>query len=109
MNYVKGKVYDTDEDRIRYEDAYRKAWIAQCKVDAAVNPRVMLKLPEERKKQIQPESRPLNALGRTVNNLLKYNMGIPEIAASLEISQSEVEKMIENYGLPRDEKPRPDK
>jgi hypothetical protein len=48
MKYVKGMVYDTEEDRIRYEDAYRKAWIAQCKVDAAVNPRLMLKLPEDR-------------------------------------------------------------
>ncbi len=106
MNYVKGMVYDTEEDRIRYEDAYRKAWIAQCKVDAAVNPRVMLKLPEERKKQIQPENRPLNALGRTVNNLLKHKMGVPEISDSLEIAQSEIEIMIRKYGLPRDEKPR---
>lgn len=99
----------SETDRIRYEEAYRAAWQAQCKVDAAINPRVLLKPSEDRKKVVRSEDRPLNPLGRTVNNLLKYNMGIPEIAASLEIAQSEVEKMVKNYGLPRDEKPRPDK
>lgn len=37
--------------RIEYEDLYRKAWQAQCKRDAAVDPRLRLK-EDEKKKEV---------------------------------------------------------
>ena len=103
MRYAKGAV-NSEEDRIRYEDLYRKAWEAQCKRDAAVDPRVRLKEAEKKKKSsfVLPKDRPLNNLGRQVDRLARHKMDVHDISISVNISETEVRRIMKDYGLPRE-------
>lgn len=103
MRYAKGAV-NSEEDRIRYEDLYRKAWEAQCKRDAAVDPRVRLKEAEKKKKSsfVLPKDRPLNNLGRQVDRLARHKMDVHDISISVNVSETEVRRIMKDYGLPRE-------
>lgn len=103
MRYAKGAV-NSEEDRIRHEDLYRKAWEAQCKRDAAVDPRVRLKEAEKKKKSsfVLPKDRPLNNLGRQVDRLARHKMDVHDISISVNVSETEVRRIMKDYGLPRE-------
>ena len=91
----------TEEKRIQYEDLYRKAWEAQCKRDAAVDPRVRLKEAEKKKRffSVLPKDRPLTNLGRQVDRLARHNMDVHDMSLVLNISEPEVNSLI----IPDDE------
>lgn len=101
--YAKGAV-NSEEDRIRYEDLYRKAWEAQCKRDAAVDPRLKLKEPEKKKKSFfaLPKDRPLNNLGRQIDRMARHNMDVHDMSLVLNISEPKVRRIMKDYGLPRE-------
>ena len=93
-----------EEKRIQYEDLYRKAWEAQCKRDAAVDPRVRLKEPEKKKRffSVLPKNRPLNNLGRQVDRMARNGMDVCNISIALNIPEPEVRRIMKDYGLPRE-------
>ena len=103
MKYVKGDIR-SEGDRVRYEDLYRKAWEAQCKRDAAVDPRLKLKEPEKKKKSsfVLPKNRPLNNLGRQIDRMARHNMGVHDMSLVLNVSEPEVRRIMKDYGLPRE-------
>ena len=92
--------------RIEYEDLYREAWDAQCKSDAAVDPRLRLKEHEKKKKSspVLPKDRPLNNFGRKLDRLARNGMDVYNISIALNISETEVRRIMKDFGLPRDEK-----
>ena len=94
----------TEEKRIQYEDLYRKAWEAQCKRDAAVDPRVRLKEPEKKKRffSVLPKDRPLTNLGRQVDRLARHKMDVHDMSLVLNISEPEVRRIMKDFGLPRE-------
>ena len=89
--------------RIAYEDLYRKAWQAQCKTDAAVDPRLRLKEDEKKKKffSVLPKNRPLTNLGKKLDRLARNGMDVHDMSLVLNISEPEVRRMMKDYALPR--------
>ena len=90
--------------RIEYEDLYRKAWDAQRKRDAAIDPRLRLKEDEKKKKfsSVLPKNRPLTNFGRKLDRLARNGMDVYNISVALNISETEVRRIMKDYGLPRE-------
>tara|TARA_R100001129_G_scaffold50009_1_gene34590 strand:+ start:369 stop:689 length:321 start_codon:yes stop_codon:yes gene_type:complete len=90
--------------RIEYEELYRKAWDAQRKRDAAVDPRLRLKEDEKKKRffSVLPKNRPLNNLGRQVDRMARNGMDVCNISIALNIPEPEVRRIMKDYGLPRE-------
>jgi len=101
---VKGKVYESEAHRIRYEDLYRKAWETQNQLDRQVNPKVQFNLAPLRKKPATPpKERPLSMEAKTVNNLLNHGMLAHQIADALHMEEHNVFVLIKKYALPREQ------
>ena len=90
--------------RIEYEELYRKAWDAQRKNDAAIDPRVKLKEDEKKKRPspVLPKNRPLTNFGRKLDRLARNGMDVYNISIALNISEPEVRRMMKDYALPRE-------
>ena len=89
--------------RIEYEELYRKAWQAQCKRDAAVDPRLRLKEEDKKKKfsSVLPKDRPLTNFGRKLDRLARHGMDVYNISVVLNISEPEVRRIMKDFDLPR--------
>ena len=101
---VKGRVYESEQHRIAYEDLYRRAWEAQNKLDRQANPKMQSNSVPLRKKPIPPKERPLSMEAKTINNLLNYGMLAHQIADALHMEEHNVFVIIRKYALPREEK-----
>ena len=90
--------------RIEYEDLYRKAWDAQRKRDAGIDPRLRLKEDEKKKKfsSVLPKNRPLTNFGRKLDRLARNGMDVYNISIALNISEPEVRRIMKDYALPRE-------
>tara|TARA_R100001129_G_scaffold101529_1_gene69485 strand:+ start:390 stop:716 length:327 start_codon:yes stop_codon:yes gene_type:complete len=90
--------------RIEYEDLYRKAWDAQRKRDAAIDPRLRLKEDEKKKRSfhVLPKDRPLTNFGRKLDRLARNGMDVYNISIALNISEPEVRRIMKDYALPRE-------
>ena len=90
--------------RIEYEELYRKAWDAQRKNDAAIDPRVKLKEDEKKKRSssVLPKNRPLSNFNRKLDRLARNGMDVYNISIALNISETEVRRIMKDYGLPRE-------
>ena len=104
---VKGKVYDSEEDRIRYEDLYSKNWCVQNKLDVSEKPhlRGQIKIKtwsekQENKKENLPPLSSKNA--KMVNSFLNRKMEIQKIAEFMFSTEKFVRNIIKKYKLPRD-------
>ena len=89
--------------RFLYEEAYRKAWDAQCKRDAAVDPRVRLNEGDKKKKvsPVLPKDRPLTNFGRKLDRMARNGMDVCNISIALNISEPEVRRIMKDFDLPR--------
>jgi len=101
-----------------YQDAYRKAWDAQNKIDAKINKMVLApgQQPSSqydteagrkhgkmggRKKEQTVEK--LTDRAKVINNMLKHGLTTASIAGMLEVTTETVSNIEKRYGLPRDE------
>ena len=90
--------------RIEYEEVYRKAWDKQRKRDAAIDPRVKLKEDEKKKRPspVLPKNRPLTNFNRKLDRLARNGMDVYNISVALNISETEVRRIMKDYALPRE-------
>ena len=104
----------------KYQDAYRKAWDAQNKIDAKIN-KMILVTPQPKPKidYTDPEiarengklggrprtgnNAPLTDRAKVINNMMKHGLTAASIAGMLEIPMGTVRNIEKRDGLPRDE------
>ena len=102
---VKGKVYDSEEDRIRYEDLYSKNWCVQNRLDVSEKPhlrgQIKVKTWSEKKdnKENLPPLSSKNA--KMINSFLNRKMEIPKIAEFMFSTETFVRNIIKKYNLPK--------
>jgi hypothetical protein len=97
---VKGKVYASEEHRIKYEDLYREAWLEQNKNDVKMKPE--LKFRQVFKGKKFGYQRPLSRNAVMINNLLKEDKSPKHIAKTMDENLQFIENIIDKYDLPRD-------
>jgi len=101
-----------------YQDAYRKAWDAQNKIDAQINKMVIApghrSAPATGDLQVAKKNgslggrpktgnnAPLTEKAKVINNMLKHGLTAASIAGMLELTEKSVKGIITRYGLPRD-------
>jgi DNA-binding NarL/FixJ family response regulator len=101
-----------------YQEAYRKAWDAQNKIDAKINKMVLApgqrpiqqydteigrqygKMGGRQKAQANVK---LTDKAKVINNMLKHGLTTASIAGMLEVTTETVSNIEKRYGLPRDE------
>tara|TARA_R100001086_G_scaffold218016_1_gene134532 strand:- start:1366 stop:1701 length:336 start_codon:yes stop_codon:yes gene_type:complete len=106
---TKGKIYESEEDRIRYEDLYSKAWCAQNRIDVSEKPhlrgQIKVKIwseKEEDKKNKKENLPPLSSKNaKMINSFLNRKMEIPKIAEFMFSTETFVRNIIKKYKLPR--------
>ncbi|WP_293317490.1 hypothetical protein [Phenylobacterium sp.] len=102
---AKGTVYASDEHRIRLEDQYKKAWIAQNKKDVLEKPELKIrshfKSEKEVKKKVILEP-PLPKQAKIVNKMLSEGKSPKQVAKSLFENVKYITQMISKYNLPKD-------
>lgn len=97
---VKGKVYESEKHRIKYEDLYREAWLEQNKNDVKAKPELRFRQVFKGKKFSY--QRPLSRNAVMINNLLKENKTPKHIAKTMDENIKFIENIIDKYDLPRD-------
>lgn len=101
---VKGTVYASDEHRIRLEDKYKEAWIAQNKKDVLEKPELKIrshfKSEKEVKKKVVLEP-PLPKQAKIVNSMLSEGKSPRQVAKTLFENVKYVTQIISKYNLPR--------
>ena len=98
---VKGKLYESEEDRIRYEDLYSKNWYAQNRLDVSERPNLkgQYRTINRAEKRRQAEAKmSKNAL--MVNKYLDKKMTVPQIAEEMFSTENFVKNIIKKYQLP---------
>jgi len=98
---VKGKLYESEEDRIRYEDLYSKNWYVQNRLDVSVRPNLkgQYRTVNRAEKRRQAEAKmSKNAL--MVNKYLDKKMTVPQIAEEMFSTENFVKNIIKKYQLP---------
>ena len=98
---VKGKLYESEEDRIRYEDLYSKNWYVQNRLDVSVRPNLkgQYRMVNRAEKRRQAEAKmSKNAL--MVNKYLDKKMTVPQIAEEMFSTENFVKNIIKKYQLP---------
>ena len=98
---VKGKLYESEKARIRYEDLYNKNWYAQNRLDVSERPNLKgqyrtANRVEKRKRAEAKMSK--NAL--MVNRFLDKKMTVPQIADEMFSTENFVRNIIKKYHLP---------
>ncbi len=104
---VKGKVYDSEEDRIRYEDLYSQKWHVKNRLDVSEKPhlrgQIKVKIwseKKENKKENLPSLSSKNA--KMINSFLNRKTEISKIAEFMFVTETFVRNIIKKYKLPRD-------
>ena len=98
---AKGKIYESEEARIRYEELYKKNWFARNKADVLVRPNLKGQYRtidrEEKRKQAEAKMSK-NAL--MVNRYLDRNMTVQQIAEEMFQTENFIKNIIKKYQLP---------
>ena len=98
---VVNKVYESEKNRIRYEDLYSKNWYAQNRLDVSERPslkgqyRIINRV--DKKRQVE---KVMSKNGLLVNRYLNRKMNVKEIADEMLVSESFVRNIIKKYQLP---------
>ena len=94
-------MYESEKDRIRYEDFYSKNWYAQNRLDVSERPslkgqyRIINRV--DKKRQVE---KVMSKNGLLVNRYLNRKMNVKEIADEMLVSESFVRNIIKKYQLP---------
>jgi len=94
-------VYESEKNRIRYEDLYSKNWYAQNRLDVSERPslkgqyRIINRV--DKKRQVE---KVMSKNGLLVNRYLNRKMNVKEIADEMLVSESFVRNIIKKYQLP---------
>ena len=93
-----------EEKRIKFEDAYKKAWISQNKKDVLEKPELKIrshfKSEKEVKKKVVLEP-PLPKQAKIVNSMLSEGKSPKQVAKTLFENVKYITQMISKYNLPR--------
>ena len=107
---AKGKIYESEEARIRYEDLYSKNWCVQNRLDVSEKPhlrgQIKVKTWSERKDNKESKKENLPPLSsknaKMINSFLNRKTEIPKIAEFMFSTETFVRNIIKKYKLPRD-------
>jgi len=107
---VKGKVYESEAARIRYEDLYSKNWCVQNRLDVSERPnlrgQIKVKIWSEKKDNKESKKENLPPLSsknaKMINSFLNRKMEISKIAEFMFSTETFVRNIIKKYKLPRD-------
>ncbi len=94
-------MYESEKNRIRYEDLYSKNWYAQNRLDVSERPslkgqyRIINRV--DKKRQVE---KVMSKNGLLVNRYLNRKMNVKEIADEMLVSESFVRNIIKKYQLP---------
>ena len=88
-----------EEKRIRFENLYRKAWIAQNKKDVQIKPELKIRSVFTAEKMCN--KRPLSKNAKVVNNMLLDGKKPETIANTLLENLKFIRTLITKYNLPR--------
>tara|TARA_R110002012_G_scaffold144730_4_gene302999 strand:- start:872 stop:1180 length:309 start_codon:yes stop_codon:yes gene_type:complete len=98
---VKGKIYESEEARIRYEDLYSKNWCVQNRLDVSEKPHLRGQIKVKTWSDKEDESKNLSKNAKMVNSFLNRNMNIPKIADMMFSTEQFVRNIIKKYNLPK--------
>ena len=98
---VKGKIYESEAARIRYEDLYSKNWCVQNRLDVSERPNLRGQVKIKTFAEKQDEIKNLSKNAKMVNSFLSRNMNIPKIADMMFSTETFVRNIIKKYNLPK--------
>ena len=98
---AKGKIYESEEARIRYEDLYSKNWCVQNRLDVSEKPHLRGQIKIETFVEKEDEIKNLSKNAKMVNSFLNRKMKIPKIAEVMFSTEQFVRNIIKKYNLPK--------
>ena len=98
---AKGKVYESEEARIRYEDLYSKNWCVQNRLDVSEKPNLRGQVKIKTWSEKEDEEKNLSKNAKMVNSFLSRDMNIPKIAEVMFSTETFVRNIIKKYNLPK--------
>ena len=98
---VKGKIYESEEARIRYEDLYSKNWCVQNRLDVSEKPNLRGQVKIKTWSEKEDEEKNLSKNAKMVNSFLNRKMKIPKIAEIMFSTETFVRNVIKKYNLPK--------
>ena len=98
---AKGKVYESEEARIRYEDLYSKNWCVQNRLDVSEKPNLRGQVKIKTWSEKEDEEKNLSKNAKMVNSFLNRKMKIPKIAEVMFSTETFVRNIIKKYNLPK--------
>ena len=98
---VAGKVYESEEARIRYEDLYSKNWCVQNRLDVSEKPHLRGQIKIKTWSEKEDEVKNLSKNAKMVNSFLNRKMKIPKIAEVMFSTETFVRNIIKKYNLPK--------
>jgi len=98
---AKGKIYENEEARIRYEDLYSKNWCVQNRLDVSEKPHLRGQIKIKTWSEKEDEAKNLSKNAKMVNSFLNRKMKIPKIAEVMFSTETFVRNIIKKYNLPK--------
>ena len=98
---AKGKIYESEEARIRYEDLYSKNWCVQNRLDVSEKPHLRGQIKVKIWSEKEDEVKNLSKNAKMVNSFLNRKMKIPKIAEVMFSTETFVRNIIKKYNLPK--------
>ena len=98
---AKGKIYESEEARIRYEDLYSKNWCVQNRLDVSEKPHLRGQIKIKTWSEKEDEVKNLSKNAKMVNSFLNRKMKIPKIAEVMFSTETFVRNIIKKYNLPK--------
>mgnify|MGYP003125001123 FL=1 len=98
---AKGKIYESEEARIRYEDLYSKNWCVQNRLDVSEKPHLRGQIKIKTFVEKEDEIKNLSKNAKMVNSFLNRKMKIPKIAEVMFSTEQFVRNIIKKYNLPK--------
>ena len=98
---VKGKIYENEQARIRYEDLYSKGWCIQNRLDVSEKPHLRGQIKIKTFAEKEDEIKNFSKNAKMVNSFLNRKMDIPKIAEVMFSTEQFVRNIIKKYNLPR--------
>ena len=98
---VAGKVYESEEARIRYEDLYSKNWCVQNRLDISEKPNLRGQVKIKTWSEKEDEEKNLSKNAKMVNSFLNRKMKISKIAEIMFSTEQFVRNIIKKYNLPK--------
>ena len=98
---VKGKIYESEAARIRYEDLYSRNWCVQNRLDVSEKPNLRGQVKIKTWSEKEDEEKNLSKNAKMVNSFLNRKMKIPKIAEIMFSTETFVRNIIKKYNLPK--------